>query len=87
MNLLTISVSDSKLNACIRRLATREGISLNSAALKLLRKGATLTEIEGKKDSVGNSLDHFIGTWTKEQADELDAALEEFEAIDESMWK
>ena len=87
MNLLTIRVSDSKLSACIRRIATREGISLNSAALKLLRRGATLTEIEGNKDTVGNSLDHFIGTWTKEQADELDAALEEFEAIDESMWK
>jgi hypothetical protein len=87
MNLLTISVSDSKLSACIRRIATREGISLNSAALKLLRRGATLTEIEGNKDTVGDSLDHFIGTWTKEQADELDAALEEFEAIDESMWK
>lgn len=87
MNLLTIRVSDSKLNSCIRRLASQEGISLNSAALKLLRRGATLAEIEGKKDTVGNSLDHFIGTWTKEEADELAAALGEFETIDESMWK
>ena len=87
MNQLTVRVSDSKLNSCIRRLASQEGISLNSAAIKLLRRGATLTEIEGKKDMVGNSLDHFIGTWTKEQADELDAALEELRAIDESMWK
>ena len=87
MNQFTIRVSDSKLNAHIRRLATKEGISLNSAALKLLRKGATLNEPEDKKDTVGNSLDHFMGTWTKKQADELEAALKDFETIDESMWK
>lgn len=87
MNQLTIKVSDSKLNARIRRLATEDGISLNRAALILLRKGATLTETEDKKDTVGNSLDHFMGTWTREQADELEAALKELETIDESMWK
>ena len=30
------------------------------------------------------SLDHLIGTWTEAEADELDAALEDFETIDES---
>ena len=67
----------------------REGISLNKAALKLLRKGAGLTDDAGDDRTVGSSLDFFIGSWTAAEADELNAALEElrdFGDIDESIW-
>ncbi len=87
MKQLTVRVSDGELSASIRRLASREGISMNRAALKLLRKGAILTDLEVRSDTVGTSLDHLIGTWTAKQADEMDSALEEFETIDESAWK
>ena len=46
--------------------------------------------IEGSsyRGKVGNSLDHLIGTWSKEEADEFDAIIEEeFEKIDEEMWE
>ena len=36
---------------------------------------------------VGSSLDHLIGTWSEDEASELDAALEEFEVIDEAGWR
>lgn len=75
------------LNAILRRLAKREGIPLNQAALKLLRKGAGLTDDAGRSDTVGSSLDHLIGTWTATDADEMDSTLEDFESIDESAWK
>ena len=87
MKQLTFRVSDDELSAGIRRLASRQGISLNRAALKLLRKGAILTDLEVRSDTVGTSLDHLIGTWTAKQADAMDSALEEFETIDESAWK
>ena len=32
-------------------------------------------------------LDHLIGTWTTEEAAEVNRALEDFSAIDEEMWK
>ena len=36
--------------------------------------------------TVGSSLDHLIGTWTDAEADEINAALEDFEVVDEAMW-
>ena len=87
MNQLTVRGFDDDLSASLRRLARREGISLNQAALKLLRKGAGLADDSGRADTVGSSLDHLIGTWTAEEADAFDAALEDFETIDEAAWK
>ena len=84
MNQLTVRGFDEELSASLRRLAKREGISLNQAALKLLRKGAGLTDGVGRADTVGSSLDHLIGTWTASEADEIDAALEEFETVDDA---
>ena len=86
MNQLTVRGFDDALSDSMRRLAKREGISLNQAALNLMRKGAGLVEGSGKRNTVGASLDHLIGTWTKAEADELDEALREFEIIDESDW-
>ena len=86
MNQLTVRGFDDQLSDSVRRLAAQEGISLNQAALKLLRKGAGLAEGSGKPGTVGSSLDHLIGTWTEAEADELDAALQELEIIDDSIW-
>ncbi len=87
MNQLTVRGFDHELSVRMRRLAKREGISLNQAALKLLRKGAGLSDGKGGADTVGDSLDHLIGTWTATEADEMLAALRELETIDESAWK
>lgn len=87
MNQITVRGFDDVLSARLRRLAKREGISLNQAALKLLRKGAGLADGAERTDTIGSSLDHLIGTWTEAEADELDCALKEFETIDEAVWK
>jgi len=36
---------------------------------------------------IGSSLDWFAGSWTEEQAREFDAAVADFEKIDEELWK
>ena len=87
MDQLTVRGFDHELPEHIRRLSKREGISLNQAALKLLRKGAGLADLKRKVDTVGPSLDHLIGTWTDEEAAEMDQALEELEVIDEADWR
>ena len=84
---LTVRGFDDELSSAIQGLAQRQGISLNKAALRLLRKGAGLSDDNEGRRKIGSSLDHLIGTWTQEQADEFDAALQEFEKIDEEMWK
>ena len=48
MNQITIRGLDDELSACLRRLAKREGLSLNQAALRLLRRGAALAEGLGR---------------------------------------
>ena len=87
MNQLTISGFDEELTDKIQHVANQEGISLNQAALKLMRFGAGLGQPKDASDTVGTSLDHLIGTWTREESDELNNALKDFDQIDEYMWK
>ena len=85
MNQLTIRGFDDELTARIRQLANREGISLNRAVLRLLRRGAGLGERQGEIGIVGSSLDHLIGTWTEDDAAEMDRALEDLSRVDEGI--
>ena len=87
MNQLTVRGFEDDLGESIRRLAQREGISLNQAALKLLRKGAGLSDGQANENKIGDSLDDLFGTWSAEEADEFNAALEVFETVDESAWE
>jgi hypothetical protein len=78
---------DDRLAREIAELARREGISRNQAAVRLLRKGARLEEPDKARDAIGDSLDWFIGSWTQEQAKELEAAVADFEMVDEDLWR
>src|SRR5437868_6287800 len=71
----------------LSRLARAEGISLNQAALRLLRKGAGIPEPGEAAGEIGPALDDFIGTWTDEEADEVERATKDFERIDRKLWK
>ena len=86
MKQLTVRGLGDELARAIRRLASRDGTSLNRAAVKLMRRGAGLAEGQ-EADIVGSSLDHLIGTWARAEADEIDEALRHFEAIDEGAWE
>lgn len=87
MDQLTIRGFDEELTNRIRDLARREDISLNRAVLRLLRRGAGLGERDRGANTVGDSLDHLIGTWTEQEATEMDCALEHLSRVDEAMWE
>ena len=87
MKQLTVRGFDDDLAEAIRQLARRDGISLNQAALKLLRRGAGLPDGQGDGRNIGSALDDLFGSWTQQEADEFDRALEAFESVDESDWK
>ena len=87
MQQLTVRGFDRALIEGIRRLATQNGISLNQAVLKLLRRGAGSGAPQGGRGVVGASLDHLIGTWTPDEADAMDRALADLVEIDESTWR
>lgn len=87
MNQLTVRGFDDELGTIMRRLARREGISLNQAALRLLRKGADLTDSKDDPNAIGSSMDDLFGVWSRDEAEGFDAALEIFETADESAWR
>lgn len=86
MQQLTIRGFGEDLEEKIRSLAERENISLNKAAVRLLRRGAGLDQ-SPEWDPIGNSLDHFFSTWTVEEKEFMDKIEEEFERIDPELWE
>ena len=87
MKQLTVRGFDDELAEAIRQLARRDGTSLNQAALKLLRRGAGLPDGQGDGRNIGSALDDLFGSWSQQEADEFDRALEVFETVCESTWR
>lgn len=86
MSQLTLRGLDRRLLQRIRELAKAERISLNKAALRLLEKGAGLTQVRGD-DRIGHSLDHLIGTWTAAEAKSFEESIKSCEQIDPELWE
>lgn len=86
MTQLTIRGFDEELERRLRRLAQTEKLSLNKAALLLMRRGAGIDCAKDRRDVVGPALDEFIGVWSKEEEDEFLEAVRVFEEVDESFW-
>lgn len=87
MKQLTVRGFDKDLQDRIRGVARTERISLNRAALLLLRRGAGLEEGGKPRDVIGSSLDRFIGDWSDDEAREFAEAVAVFEAVDADAWK
>lgn len=84
---LTLRGFDAAVAREIERVAREEGVSLNQSVQRLLSRGLAHSESKDENGVIGDSLDHLIGTWTAEEADEFDRAVADFEVIDESMWE
>ena len=85
-NQITLRSLDPRLAEEIRRVAREDGISLNKATLKLLRRGAGLQE-RRVPNVVGHSLDHLIGTWDETDAKHFLRSIRWCEQTDKSFWK
>ena len=86
MKQLTIRGFDEELQHKLQQIARQEGLSLNKAALLLLRRGAGLDRKKDEPEVIGDSLDDFIGSWSAEQEKEFLDAVQTFEKIDDSFW-
>jgi hypothetical protein len=87
MNQLSLRGFDKQLERHLRELAKREGISLNKAALMLMKRGAGLTDSAESSAVVGNALDRFIGSWPESEERKVLEGIAIFETVDESLWK
>jgi len=87
MKQLTVRGFDEELRKRLEDLARRRGVSLNKAALILLRRGAGLGTEGPPANRVGDALDGFIGSWTREEERRFLDSLESCEQVDEALWK
>ncbi len=87
MQQLSLRGFEKELERALRETARREGVSLNRAALLLMRRGAGLGSEGPSPTAVGNALDSFVGRWSAADERRVLAAIEPCEAIDEALWK
>lgn len=83
MEQLTVRGFDKELARRLRQVAKERGLSLNQAALTLLREGAGLGGAPRRSvDVVGDSLDALIGCWSAADERSFRQATAIFETID-----
>jgi hypothetical protein len=87
MKQLTVRGFDKALERRLRDVAKTRGISLNQAVLILLREGAGLDMPRRRANTVGDSLDGLIGSWSKAEESEFLQAISVLEEIDPSLWR
>ena len=83
---LTLRGFDKELERRLRNDARADGVSLNRAALTLIRRGAGLDSAV-PSNAVGSGLDHLIGTWSESDERSLRRATAVFERVDEDFWR
>ncbi len=86
MQQLSLRGFDKELERRIRAMARKERISLNKAALKLMRQGAGIAESSDAPATVGEALDSFIGKWTEQDERRLLDSIAGCEAVDPEPW-
>jgi hypothetical protein len=84
---LTIRGIDAELERRLRGVARARDLSLNKAALALLRRGAGITAPGERANVVGDALDAFIGTWSTKEERAFLRAIRIFERVDEDLWR
>ena len=87
MKQLTVRGFDKDLERRLRDVAKTRGVSLNQAVLILLREGAGLQLPRRRANTVGDSLDGLIGSWSKAEESEFLQAISVLEEIDPSLWR
>ena len=80
MTQLTVRGFDPELERELRKVAKREHLSLNQAALRLMRKGAGLGK--GLSAPIGDALDAFVGCVSADDSDAVDAAVRAADAAE-----
>jgi hypothetical protein len=83
---LTLRGFDKELERRLREEARAGDLSLNRAALRLLRRGAGL-ERAAAPNVVGDALNRLIGTWSDGEERAFGEATAVFERVDKGFWR
>lgn len=85
---LTLRGFSKELLQILKETARRRGISLNKAAIYLMRRGAGLKDAGNELEHIGSTLDKYAGSWSSSEARQVDRAVEELDQVaDEGFWE
>ncbi len=84
MATFTIRTSDAALSEALKRESRRRGMSVNRLVIHTLRESLLPGQ---KRRRRYDDLDALCGSWSKEEADEFDAAVQGFREIDPELWR
>lgn len=87
MEQLSMRGFDKELSKRLRAVAKERDLSLNRAALLLMRRGAGLSEEKSSAAAVGDALDRFIGSWSAAEERSLLKAIKPLSVVDADFWK
>jgi len=82
---ISIRGLDKEAADTLKRAAAQKGLSLNAYVVELLRQSAGIAPAERRQ--LHHDLDALAGTWSDDEARELEARLSAFEQIDEDLWQ
>ena len=86
-NQITVRGLDAETEGHLRDLARKRDASMNQIAVWLIRKGAGLRSDDEGPETVGNSLDAFVGSWTPQQERAFLQSIRDMEQVDEELWR
>jgi hypothetical protein len=83
---ITLRGLEPRLLAEVQRLARSKGVSMNKAALSILKQGAGIDE-SSETACIGKAVDRFVGSWTKVEAQQFSKSIRSLEQVDKEFWK
>ncbi len=84
MKTLSLRNIDAEMADALKKRAKREGRSINTTVLNLLREAVGLTK--KKRTKVYHDLDNLAGTWSEEDKQLFKKTTKYFDRIDEEIW-
>jgi len=85
MKSITIRGIDDRLQTELEKMAAKEEKSISKTILSLLKKALGIEDKD--KFPTYNDLAHLAGTWSEKDEREFNMATEQFNKIDEDIWK
>jgi len=82
MNQMTVRNIPAAVEARLRTMADRLGLSLNQTVIRLLEAATG-----GRPDTPKRDLSQIAARWSDREADAFDRATAPFESVDEEVWR
>ena len=83
MKTITMRGVDEEMSKVLKEKAKKEGISVNTILLKLIREGLGLSK--KRRTVIYDDLDRLAGGWSEEDYKEFQDKIADFEIVDDNI--